>query len=157
MTDPKRPADPFASIVQLATDQKLFAVESKTTTTLPSASEPTQQSTSSLTRDMTQLRDIPREPVRESSRQAQRVTSREKLRETKRIGLRQYPSRDAIQEFSFLLRDELKVKVQAEVPLDWQKELEDMAHQQDVGKLELYRYILGSFLGKIEPDEADKH
>ena len=77
------------------------------------------------------------------------------MRETKREKGRALPSRDAIQEFSFHLRDELKVKVQAEVPADWQKELEDLAHRLDVGKLELYRYIIGTFLGKIEPDDAE--
>src|SRR3972149_1275493 len=62
---------------------------------------------------------------------------------------REYPSglptREEIQEFSFRLRDELKVKVQAEVPHQWQKELEQMAQRLDVGKLELYRFILGEF------------
>ena len=60
------------------------------------------------------------------------------------------PTRNEIQEFSFKLRDELKVKVQAEVPPAWQKELDDMAHDLGVKKLELYRYILGEFLGKVK-------
>jgi hypothetical protein len=59
------------------------------------------------------------------------------------------PSRDEIQGFSFQLRDELKVKVQAEVPFRWQKELEDLARQLNVKKLELYRFIIGEFLGKV--------
>jgi hypothetical protein len=123
--------------------------------------QPTSDTTSKVTQISTQ--DIPqgrersreemREPSREPLRQSQRSEGREKQRETKRLSTRQLPSRDAIQEFSFHLRDEFKVKVQAEVPADWQKELEDMAHRLDVGKLELYRYILGSFLGKVEPDE----
>ncbi len=41
------------------------------------------------------------------------------------------------------------MKVQAEVPHRWQKELEQMAQRLDVGKLELYRFILGEFLGKV--------
>lgn len=100
-------------------------------------------------------RDDSRHTSRHSSRDPQRGSALEKSREQPHQHARLLPSRDAIQEFSFLIRDELKVKVQAEVPADWQKELEDMAHGLDVGKLELYRYILGAFLGKIEPDEHD--
>ena len=63
---------------------------------------------------------------------------------------RQYPSRNEIQEFSFRLRDQVKVKVQSEVPLKWQKELEEIAHQLNVKKLELYRFMIGEFLGKVK-------
>jgi len=61
-----------------------------------------------------------------------------------------FPTRDEIQEFSFQLRDDLKVKVQAEVPYKWQKELEDVARQLNVKKLELYRFMIGEFLGKVK-------
>lgn len=63
---------------------------------------------------------------------------------------RDFPTRNEVQEFSFRLRDELKVKVQAEVPHRWQKELEDLARELNVKKLELYRFILGEFLGKVK-------
>ena len=63
---------------------------------------------------------------------------------------RDLPTRDAIQEFSFQLRDELKVKVQAEVPYSWQTELEEISRQLRVKKLELYRFIIGEFLGKLK-------
>ena len=56
---------------------------------------------------------------------------------------------DEIQEFSFRLRDTLKVKVQAEVPHDWQTELDEVARELNVKKLELYRFIYGEFLGKV--------
>jgi len=62
---------------------------------------------------------------------------------------RDLPTRDEIQEFSFSLRDQLKVKVQAEVPHQWHKELEETARRLNVKKLELYRFILGEFLGKV--------
>jgi hypothetical protein len=74
---------------------------------------------------------------------------REKLRDPMREKARERPSRDDVQEFSFRLRDELKVKVQAEVPYSWQKELEQIALQMNVKKLELYRFILGKFLNKV--------
>ena len=75
---------------------------------------------------------------------------REKPLDKSREKSRDLPTRDEIQAFSFSLRDELKVKVQAEVPYKWQKELEEMAHKLDVKKLELYRFILGEFLGKVQ-------
>ena len=67
---------------------------------------------------------------------------------------RDLPTRDEIQEFSFHLRDELKVKVQAEVPHPWQKELEEMARKLNVKKLELYRFIIGEFLGKVKRQDS---
>jgi hypothetical protein len=65
-----------------------------------------------------------------------------------------WPSRDEIQEFSFKLRDEHKVKVQAEVPPQWQKEFDDLTYALGVKKLELYRFILGEFLGKVQRKPA---
>lgn len=78
-----------------------------------------------------------------------REPSRDIVRESPRANSRSLPTRDEIQEFSFRLRDELKVKVQAEVPHFWQKEFEEIARELDVKKLELYRFILGEFLGKV--------
>ncbi|MBN1536188.1 MAG: hypothetical protein JW908_05605 [Anaerolineales bacterium] len=79
------------------------------------------------------------------------ITSpRKRSSENPREVSRDLPSRDEIQGFSFQLRDELKVKVQAEVPFRWQKELEDLARELNVKKLELYRFIIGEFLGKVK-------
>jgi hypothetical protein len=79
-----------------------------------------------------------------------RNQSRGGMMENPRGRSRHLPSRDEIQEFSFQLRDELKVKVQAEVPHGWQSELEEIARQLRVKKLELYRFIIGEFLGKLK-------
>lgn len=107
--------------------------------------ESTQESTWKTTREPT----VKPTPALDSSRDIPREKSREVVRD--------FPSRDAIQEFSFRLRDELKVKVQAEVPHEWQQELDDLARQLNVKKLELYRYIIGDFLGKVEqPDSTGK-
>ena len=76
--------------------------------------------------------------------------SRDKSSDNSRIKSRDFPTRDEIQEFSFRQRDELKVKVQAEVPHKWQRELEEIARQLNVKKLELYRFIIGEFLGKVK-------
>jgi hypothetical protein len=66
--------------------------------------------------------------------------------------LSSYPSlgKDEIEEFSFTLRREHTVQVQALLPEDWKRELEDMAHDLHIGKLELYRFIYGEFLGKVK-------
>jgi hypothetical protein len=105
-------------------------------------SPPSGKATSKTTRKPTR--------VREPSRDAARDTPRDEPRGKPR-GL---PTRDEVQEFSFRLRDELKVKVQAEVPHHWQKELEEIARKLDVKKLELYRFILGEFLGKVKRKKA---
>lgn len=89
-------------------------------------------------------------PKPTSPREVSSDKSRQKPRSSNREATDSLPTRDEIQEFSFRLRDELKVKVQAEVPHRWQKELEDVARQLNVKKLELYRFILGEFLGKVK-------
>jgi hypothetical protein len=88
------------------------------------------------------------------SRNKSRNSSSDRPRDNLRGKSRELPTRDEIQEFSFRLRDELKVKVQAEVPHPWQKELEEAARQLNVKKLELYRFILGEFLGKVKRKQS---
>jgi hypothetical protein len=99
------------------------------------------KSTSKVTRKSTR--------PREGARDKPRGESRQKSREQPDL-----PSRDEIQEFSFKLRDEHKVKVQAEVPPQWQKEFDDLTYALGVKKLELYRFILGEFLGKVQRKPA---
>jgi hypothetical protein len=102
----------------------------------PTSSFPTgeNQHTSKVTQENT--------PEREKPRNTSSDIPRKKFRK--------YPTREEIQEFSFRLRDQLKVKVQAEVPHRWQKELEDVARELNVKKLELYRYMIGEFLDKVK-------
>jgi hypothetical protein len=99
-----------------------------------------------------------RKPTQEdtSVRGSSRVKARVRPRQTSREKSRDLPTRDEIQEFSFRLRDELKarVKVQAEVPHQWQEELDEVARQLRVKKLELYRFILGEFLGKVKRKQS---
>ncbi|MFC1960020.1 hypothetical protein ACFLYO_04875 [Chloroflexota bacterium] len=118
----------------------------------------TSNGTLKATRKVTPKRDQPREKAnktsREKTRDGKRKQSRDGTREivsdTPEMVAKYLPTRDEIQEFSFQLRDELKVKVQAEVPHLWQKELEETSRELNVKKLELYRYIIGEFLGKVE-------
>jgi len=83
--------------------------------------------------------------IREVSRDNTRIIPSDNASEK----TRNLPTRDEIQEFSFRLRDEINVKVQAEVPYQWQKELEKISRRLDVKKLELYRFIIGEFIGKV--------
>ena len=92
--------------------------------------------------------------TRDASRHTSRATAIDVSRERSRdrapgrsLGL---PSREEIQEFSFRLRDEVNVKVQPRIPHPWQKELEKIARDLDVKKLELYKFIIGEFLGKVK-------
>ena len=94
-------------------------------------------SASNLTRKGTRARD------------KSRAISRDTIRARPRGKSRDFPTRNEIQEFNFRLRDQIKVKVQAEVPHQWQAELADIAQSLKVKKLELYRFILGEFLGKV--------
>ena len=107
------------------------------------------------------LPDTPIPPRKEEQISTSKVTqirnpSRDFPLEKSRGKPRDLPTRDAIQEFSFQLRDELKVKVQAEVPYGWQTELEEIARQLRVKKLELYRFIIGEFLGKLKQEPTTK-
>jgi hypothetical protein len=103
-----------------------------------------------VTRKSTQTRDT----SRDTSRAVLRDTLRSDAREKPRGKPRDLPTRDEIQEFSFRLRDELKVKVQAEVPHQWQKELEEVARELNVKKLELYRFVIGEFLDKVKRKQS---
>lgn len=102
----------------------------------------TREGTPKVTRKSTR----PSTTSRDNPRHVTRKPSREKSRESART----LPTRDEIQEFSFRLRDELRVKVQAEVPPAWQEELEEVARELRVKKMELYRFIIGEFLGKVK-------
>lgn len=97
----------------------------------------------------TQVSTQAREGVLKKSLDHPRKLSRDLSSEIPRQHPRERPTRDEIQEFSFRLRDTLKVKVQAEVPHEWQLELEEIARELNVKKLELYRFIYGDFLGKV--------
>ena len=103
--------------------------------------QPTPNSTSKVTLESTRIT----------------TPARDKLRDNPRTLSRQadvpYPNRNEIQTFSFQLRDAWKVKVQAEVPHEWQKELEEIAHTLNIKKMELYRFIFGEFLGKVKRKE----
>jgi lysyl-tRNA synthetase class I len=120
----------FSDLEKARTEQRKVVAKQKT--------EAKPKPMRNVTRKLAQARDTLRDRSTDNSREKPRSEPCE------------FPTRDEIQEFSFRLRDELKVKVQAEVPHQWQKELEEIARKLDVRKLELYRFIIGKFLGKVE-------
>ena len=117
----------------MSTYDELTRLDSKSPNSNPPANDDI-ESTSNLTQEITSERNKPRNVSSENPRKKNR----------------KYPTREEIQEFSFRLRDQLKVKVQAEVPHRWQKELEELARELNVRKLELYRYMIGEFLEKVK-------
>ena len=114
--------------------------------TPPKSVETTQESKMQVKQTL----DIPRDNSRDISRDISLDNPRDYSREKPRELLRDLPTRDDIQEFSFRLRDSIKVKIQAEIPYQWQDHLENIANQLDVKKLELYRFIIGNFLGEVK-------
>lgn len=99
----------------------------------------------------TNAQEVTREVTPQSTQNV--APARDRSRDNSREKPRGLPTRDEVQEFSFRLRDELKVKVQAEVPHHWQDELEAIARALNVKKLELYRFIIGEFLGKVRREK----
>ena len=57
---------------------------------------------------------------------------------------------EAVELLAFRLRKTPKVKVNAEVPLAWKTQLDDLAHALHIGKYELVMYIIAHFLGKTD-------
>ena len=95
-------------------------------------------------------RDIPLEHPRSNTRDITRDEPRMNPRGKSLSTLRDLPAREEIQAFSFSLRDEITAKVQAHVPYKWQGELDKVARELNVKKLELYRFIIGEFLCKVK-------
>ena len=87
-------------------------------------------------------------PARKDAQETAQTSAqpRKPLRKSKRNA----PTRNEVQEFNFILRDEWMEKVQVGVPKPWKTELEDMARKINVNRTELYRYIIGEYLGKVE-------
>ena len=59
-------------------------------------------------------------------------------------------STEEIELLAFRLRKDWKTKINTEVPEEWKKELDNLAHRLQVGKYDLLMYIVGQFLGKTQ-------
>lgn len=55
-----------------------------------------------------------------------------------------------IEQLNFELRKVSKVRVNADVPHEWKKLIDDLAHELGVGKYELLMYVIGLYLGKVK-------
>lgn len=65
-------------------------------------------------------------------------------------------SSEAIEVLAFQLRLR-KVnmrKVNTNLPEEWKDEIEEMAYKLHVGKYDLVMYMIGSFLGKVDPPKS---
>jgi len=63
-------------------------------------------------------------------------------------------SKDAVELFNFHIRHDQKARIQVDLPVAWRDELIETAHKLGVGKLELYRYAIGHFLGKTQREQG---
>jgi hypothetical protein len=63
-------------------------------------------------------------------------------------GLSNFPSTEDIENLAFRIRKLPKQKVNTEIPLEWKKTIDDLAHTLRVGKYDLLMYILARFLGE---------
>jgi hypothetical protein len=64
------------------------------------------------------------------------------------------PSTENIEKLNFQLRKIAKVRVNADIPLEWKDQLDDLAHTLRVGKYELLLYMIAVLLGKIEKQKS---
>ena len=64
---------------------------------------------------------------------------------------------EVVEELAFRLRKATKSKFNTEIPDEWKKEIDDLAHNLGVGKYDLGMYIIGSFLGKVEREGGNDH
>ena len=67
----------------------------------------------------------------------------------RKLSSKTLPSADAVEEMVFRLRKEPKIRINADFPEDWKKELDEYAHQAGVGKYHLVMYAVGKMLGKV--------
>jgi len=59
------------------------------------------------------------------------------------------PTADEVEEMVFRLRKEPKIRINADFPEDWKKELDEYAHQAGVGKYHLVMFAVGKMLSKM--------
>jgi len=59
------------------------------------------------------------------------------------------PTADEVEEMVFRLRKEPKIRINADFPEEWKKELDEYAHTASVGKYHLVMFAVGKMLGKI--------
>src|SRR6185503_759416 len=68
--------------------------------------------------------------------------------------LEAYLTTEQVEDLDYSLRKIAKVRVNADVPLEWKDRLDDLAYKLKVGKYELMLYVIASFLGEVR--EAKK-
>ncbi len=87
--------------------------------------------------DMIVSQEFPQETSQETSRKTSQARTR-------------YPTKEEMEEFNWRLRNEPIQKFTTELPAQWMEDMKDIAYRTGVKKLELYRFIIGEFLGKVK-------
>lgn len=64
-------------------------------------------------------------------------------------GSHNLPTADEVEEAVFRFRKESKIRINADFPENWKKELDEYAYQAGVGKYHLVMFAVGKMLGKI--------
>ena len=59
------------------------------------------------------------------------------------------PTAEEVEELTFRLRKFPKVRINGDVPDEWKKRLDDLAHELGVGKYDLVTYVVAKFLGEV--------
>lgn len=96
-------------------------------------------------------------PVKAKKLVTQKATYASKgLSKPLRRDLNSLPAMEAVEELAFKLRKIQKVRINGDVPPAWKKRLDDLAHELGIGKYELVMYIVGRFLGEVEPPGSQR-
>lgn len=64
------------------------------------------------------------------------------------------PTTEEIEDLAFRLRKTTKIRVNADIPADWKKKLDDLAFRLEVGKYDVLMYIVALFLQEVEEAEG---
>jgi hypothetical protein len=98
---------------------------------------------------LTQEDQLPTQDTQVVSQEITQETS-QVISKQKRKVVARMPSKDEVEEFNWKLRRERFQKFTTDIPSSWLKELNDMAYEMDVKKIELYRYMIAEFLWKVK-------
>lgn len=144
----------FTEIQSISAAQQKAAQQVAADTLQTSAQESTSPATQTSAQPRTSSRKKPRKPATKEKLHRASHTKTPPPAINGASSAVQPPSRRDIQMTTFEVRDDYKVKVQTQVPPEWHEELHDIANDLRVGKTELYRFILGEFLGKVGRSDA---
>lgn len=113
-----------------------------------------QQAKEQQTQELQRVTPLPEKAEKTPERSAQKVA--QKTAHVSKSASKQLSNKitqAAVEELAFQLRRTPQAKINANVPLAWKEKLDELAYRLKVGKYELLTYIVGAFLGEVEPPE----